>query len=738
MDKSDKEFMSTSAVGETAGLAVEPDARVGIWRIEDKLGDGGMGGVFRAVRADGHYEQVVALKLMAPGSAARVEQFDRERQWLARLEHPNIARIVDGGTDREGRPFLAMELVEGTDIATHCDRRNLTTHARLALLRQLCAALSHAHGRLVLHRDIKPANVLIDGEGRVRLVDFGIASAIGEQGDQGRALTLAYAAPEQLRGDEPTAETDVFGAGCLLYRLLAGVHPPRTSDGSPALDAVRIGDPDLRAIVVRATHEDAERRYPSIDAFDDDLRAWLGHLPVAAREGGTRYRLGRFVARNPLPVALGSAAVLALASGLVASLSFARQARAERDTAQDALARAEWSIERGDFFNQAQGAYADVLQRLFGAQGNIEEQTAALRARVEEAQQRKGAEPDNAAFLSYTIGRHFVFRNDYTTALQILEPWVLEGYGPSGFQLYGEQLLAVVYMNLGRPSDAVPLLRKVERTFARGFDANTPDHAAAASQLAFTTGDAKDLRRADTVLNAALTTTTEPSIIIFFWNQLATIRRMLGDLNGAHDAISRAVAMVEENRLSEIAGKDTARLNLAEYEFYLREDAAKTAKLIDTVIGTDTAAKGENRELGRALVYRGLLEAGRGEVAAAEATLARAVELTDRFAGAQSASSIHARIALAETLAANGKRATAESTLAAAAAIDDPKLAEANAQELALARYYVAARTRGRDAARALAAQASIPAKALTTSPRTKYRYERLMEMGVLDAPGGA
>ena len=731
MDRGGKNFMATSVTGVPQEPTAHPGEIIGIWRVAEPLGSGGMGSVYGAERADGLYEQRIALKLMAPGDARRAERFTQERQMLARLEHPGIARIIDGGTDRKDRPFIAMELVDGVPIDAYCADHDLDDRATIGLLRQLCAALAHAHGRLILHRDIKPDNVLVDHEGQLRLVDFGISASLGAS-DDSRICTAAYAAPEQQAGDVASIAGDVFSTGCLAHTLLAGHPPDRDRSGQVTVDRAAIADPDLAAIVSRATATDPEARYAGMAALDDDLGAWLEHRPVAARSGGTGYRLGRFVRRYPVGVALGSLAVLSLAGGLIASLVFADRARSERDRAEEALAKAEWSIERGDIFNQAQAAYSDVLQRLFGAQGDIEAQTAALTERVEEAQARADEEPDNAAFISYTIGRHFLFRNDYPSAIRILEPWVTQGYGPEGFQVYGKQLLAVAYMNSGQAEQAVPLLREVVAIFDQGFDANTPDHAAAASQLAFTTGDEGDLRTADRVLSAAQETTTEPGIRIFFWNQLATIRRMLGDLPAAREAMVEAIALIDENRLTEIAGKDTARVNLAEYEYYLRGDLERTRALIDLVMTDDAVAKGENRELGRAMVYDGMLASRAGRTHEAVSVLEEAVALTDRFAGAQSSASIHARIALAETLADDRDRDRALAVLAEADAIEDERIVEGSAVERRLARIYVLAKTGAQDRARELASSRQWSKADFTTSPRTRYRHERLREMGVM------
>lgn len=272
-----------------AGSALaDPESRVGPWRLVRLIGEGGMGQVWQARRDDGVYDQIAALKLLAADHAALRERFAAERQRLAQLEHPNIARIIDGGADAEGRPYMVMEYVEGEQIVDWCDARRCDRARRVAILAELCAALAHAHGRLVLHLDIKPANVLVNADGHVRLIDFGIAALLDDAclATPIRALTLATAAPEQLLGQTVSAATDIFQVGMLGHALLTGTLPERQSDGSVRIDSLRLRDPDLAAIIGKACAADPEQRYGSASALGDDLRNWAAGFPIAARAGG--------------------------------------------------------------------------------------------------------------------------------------------------------------------------------------------------------------------------------------------------------------------------------------------------------------------------------------------------------------------------------------------------------------------------------------------------------------------
>jgi len=363
------------------GDAVPPDVqvleagvRLGPYRVGEQVGEGGMGDVFRAERADGAYTQTIALKVVKRGmdTAAVLRRFAAERQILARLEHPGIARLLDGGATSDGRPWLAMEFVEGAPLTTYARDRALDLDARLALFESVAEAVRHAHARLVVHRDLKPSNVLVaevDGVAQVKLLDFGIARMLGADDaeastltDAGiRPMTRAYAAPEQVTGGEITTATDVYALGVLLYELVAGQRPfAQTS--STALERAIVTQPpprpsatlraaspadrgghrrvrgDLDTICLKALAKEPEARYASVDALLADVRRHRAGLPLSARPPSVGYRMRRFVGRHPLGVASTVAAVIVAAA-------FAgyhtRRLAVERDQARRASAEAE-------------------------------------------------------------------------------------------------------------------------------------------------------------------------------------------------------------------------------------------------------------------------------------------------------------------------------------------------------------------------------------------------------------
>lgn len=351
-----------------------PPERVGAFRVVREIGRGGMGRVFLAEQESESFCRKVALKLLdrPRADAATIRRFEKELRILASLEHPGIARFLDGGRDAAGTWYLALEYVEGEDLLTFAERSSLDPRRRVALFLQVLAAVDFAHRRLVVHRDLKPGNVLVGADGKARLLDFGISKVIDpETPDATRtalaALTPAYASPEQLRGERTTVGSDIYSLGVMLYELLAGSRP-FAGETSPALSlAEREREPrppstaarqsragerapregwrelsgDLDAIILKALRSEVEDRYPSAAAFADDLERWLDGRPVEARRGGRRYRAAKFLGRNRVPATFAALAVVALVGGTLAALLQARASARERDRALEDLRRAE-------------------------------------------------------------------------------------------------------------------------------------------------------------------------------------------------------------------------------------------------------------------------------------------------------------------------------------------------------------------------------------------------------------
>ena len=353
--------------------------RLGAYRLVRRVGRGGMADVYLAERADGLFEQRVAIKLLRRGLDTEdvVRRFLAERQILSTLSHPHIARVFDGGVTDDGLPYFVMEFVEGTPIDVWCDERGLDVESRLRLFCNVGRAVHHAHRSLVVHRDLKPSNILVDESGNVKLLDFGIAKLLAPDADSeatrtaARAMTLGYASPELVKGDPITTASDVYQLGLVLARLLSGRLPYEVTALSPARAErlIREAEParpsalvsgeaaarrssttrelgralkgDLDLIVLQALRREPEQRYSSAQAFVDDLERHLRGEPVLARPDAVSYRLAKFVGRNRAAVAIAAVLFLVvLGSAIVASVQ-ARRLAIERDRALAQEARAE-------------------------------------------------------------------------------------------------------------------------------------------------------------------------------------------------------------------------------------------------------------------------------------------------------------------------------------------------------------------------------------------------------------
>ncbi|MEO8459808.1 MAG: serine/threonine-protein kinase [Dokdonella sp.] len=350
------------------------------YRILSEIGRGGMGTVYLAERADGEFRQQVALKLVhvsAGDDQALAARFRSERQMLADLNHPNIARLLDGGSARDGRPFLVMEYIAGERIDRWCETRDLSLRDCAALMTKVCAAVTHAHQNLIVHRDLKPANILIDQNGEPKLLDFGIAKLLptalardAVTATEYRWLTYAYASPEQIRGGSIGTAADQYSLGVILYTLItrrspyanptatppelaraicdetpaapsrrlrgAGESRPQSTDEPVPVrkNRARAADHDLDAIVLKALRKEPAERYPSVDAFATDLRRYLDGLPVVARKGSRWYSTHKFVSRHRVGVAVSALLLLLLVGFGIDRQRQLEQTRIERDKAR--------------------------------------------------------------------------------------------------------------------------------------------------------------------------------------------------------------------------------------------------------------------------------------------------------------------------------------------------------------------------------------------------------------------
>jgi eukaryotic-like serine/threonine-protein kinase len=536
------------------------------YRLLRRIGEGGMGEVYLAERTDGHFEQRVALKLLRyAGPASDLHRrFLRERQILARLEHPGIARLLDGGSAADGTPFFALEYVEGEPITSFCESRHLTVEDRLALFAAVCAAVQYAHGRLVVHRDLKPSNILVDADGRPRLLDFGIAKLLDEESSEETSLTRThmrpmtpeYASPEQVRGEPITTATDVYALGVLLYQLLTGrrpyggdtrdamVHAVLTAD-PPAPSAAAKADPalvrrlrgDVDAIVLTALRKEPERRYASAEALARDVERHLSGHAVSARADTRFYRLGRLLHRHRAAFGGAAVALVALLAGLGVAVVQARRASLEAERAE---------------------AVQSFLLSLFSAA---------------DPEQSKGRE---------LTARELLRRGEERIETE------LAGQTETQARLWSE--IAAVYLQLGEAGRAEPLARRAATALSARHGASSAAATAARSLLGNALLEAGRIEQAEAEYRSALADETaarggETATAALLRGGIAGARRQLGDPAGA--VAEHRLALATWERLGRGDGPEASdTLNdlsvaLADGGHYAEaEDAARRAVAI--------------------------------------------------------------------------------------------------------------------------------------------------------------
>ncbi len=494
-----------------------PEGRIGPYRVLGEAGRGGMGVVYLAERADDQYRKRVALKLLRRGldDPHLVRRFLDERQILAALDHPHIARLLDGGVTSDGLPWFAMEYVEGEPIDRYCNRRRLATDQRLHLFLAVCDAVQYAHRNLVVHRDLKPSNILVTAEGEVKLLDFGIAKLLAgtEAPDStltragGRAMTPEYASPEQVRGEAVTVASDTYSLGVVLYQLLAGQRPYRLSNQTPTeveravleqqpeppSSAAARGDAeaaaargttpdrlrrrlrgDLDMIVLAALRKEPERRYSSADRLGADIQRHLKGLPVSAIPDRWRYRAGKFVRRHPVGVAAVGGFVLLLAGfGGLTTLQSARTAR-ERDRAEQVSAFLTDLLRSPDPY-RGRGAAITVREVLDSA--------------VVRLQRELGDQPRLRADLLAVMGRSYFGLGLYEDARRALDSALVlrRRTGDVGLALAEDEvLLARIALDHGvNVGSADSLARSALETARRSLRPGDPRLAAILSRVAW-------------------------------------------------------------------------------------------------------------------------------------------------------------------------------------------------------------------------------------------------------------
>lgn len=557
----------------------EAGERVGAFVLVRPLGTGGMGEVWLAERDDGKVEQRVAIKFLRVSRTRFAEWFLREQNLLARLEHPGVARFIDTGHADTGTPYLAMEYVDGEPIDAWCDAHELDLDARLALFLGACEAVDYAHRHLVVHRDIKPANILVTRDGRTKLLDFGVGKALGAAAPDTLtvqpALTFAYAAPEQLRGDAISTSTDVYALGLLLYRLLAGELPAARANASVA--SLALGDAaleplsaaarananapvaadrlagDLDAIARKATQADPRARYGTVAALADDVERYRRRVPVTARAPTALYRARRFVARHRAGVAAATFAALALAAGFAVALWQADIARREAHRADAQAARAQRTADFVTGLLREQ----DPLERERGAARSARDlvDEGVLRARSDLA-----GEPAVRTAMLTVLGEALYNLGDTQAARTLLDEMRAGVASGTLDAARIDGILARVAVKQGRLAESAPLL---DAAIARLNTGSLADRIAAArletwrgDQL-LRTGKGDEGVAAMRAARASLAALVEPDSIAMLDVDTAFALR-LADTRRDDEAGPFLRTLIA--RIERVAGADSARL----------------------------------------------------------------------------------------------------------------------------------------------------------------------------------
>jgi serine/threonine-protein kinase len=683
--------------------------RIGPYRIVKTIGQGGMGAVYLAERADEQYRGQVAIKLVNALFASPLagERLRAERQILANLDHPNIARLLDGGTTAEGMPYLIMEYIEGVPIDVYCDQRELPLRERLGLFRDVCAAVHYAHQHLVVHRDIKPSNILVTADGRVKLLDFGIAKLLDEanrdRGDhtvaEQRMLSPEYASPEHIMGQPITTASDVYSLGVLLYKLLAGRLPYVYSGDSlvelahlvtaqtPELPSTtmkhEVGAPppavvaharrtapeklaralrgDLDNIVMMALRKESERRYRSASQFGEDIRRHLAGLPIAAGRDTWHYRTGKFLRRHPFGVGTAIAAVLLLSGYAVTLVVQNARIRAEQERAE---AAAEFLVGLFELFDPRK------------AQGQTPTVDDILKKGEERVDSDLRAQPELQAVLRDALGRVYYSLGDYEKAQALLERALAEKraqLGPLDVRVAQTMsALAVTYFDRERIDDGERMQRDALNIVSQRLGAGSLATAKSMTQLGRILRERGQLDDAEKNLRQAITILEQrgpaDESLSVAENFLASVLVLRNDLNGAEQLYRRMLA-----RDSELLGEDHPLVlkNLASLAVVLeqRGDFGRARCAYTEALDAMRRVLGnQHPDLSAPLVGLGYVLLQLGDLPAAEAQFSDALEIDRTQRGEH-----HWRVAydesnLAAVLREGGRLSEAETLYRAAVA----------------------------------------------------------------------
>lgn len=660
--ESDKEDFT--AVFERVGAAAlssldEPDAalptgtRVGDWALVEVIGRGGMGQVYRAERADGAFEMQAAIKFIRPRTGGRLaERLAIERQLLARLDHPNIARLIDGGTLDDGRGYLVMEWIDGVDLSHARERLIERPDALIGRFIELASAVAHAHQRRVVHGDIKPANVRLSPDGRVRLLDFGVARLITEDepAEGLSALTPAFSAPEQKAGEPVSTQSDLFALGALLHWLLTG--QPGDA-GTPIRAAALAGSRPvaLAAILERCLKTDPGDRYQSVPELIGDLRALLDDRPVRAQKTGTLLRLGLWARRHRLAAGLAALVVVSLVGGGAGLAWQADRIRQERDVAR--------------FEAERLALLRDQMVLLFRQAGQssgdrVEDTRSLLLEATELADRLHSDDPETLAVVRAFLGEIYIAMDDFEAAEPLLEAALgNRTLNEDRLAAFIEADLAQIRLRQGNSEEALQLVDQSLERLRASDRANRSDAIADVLQIRGQAlrglgrwDEAIDtLREAHTLARRAPVPTRIQATTA---NNLATTLLYAGRSADALPYLERALENWRGLGRADSAAALTVMGNLASLR-HQRGDLADAEALYRETIRNRSARYGDSGALGAMHLNLGSLLALTARIEEARDHVGEGLALIEQFEGADSVSATRARLAWARVERAAGR-----------------------------------------------------------------------------------
>ena len=534
-------------------LADMDGAHIGPFKIEKLIGAGGMGNVYLAHRVSGGFEQTVALKLIRYGMASEqaIRRFETERNILARLHHPHIARLVDGGLTGDQQPWFAMEYVEGEDLLTYCNRLNLDTRTRLRLFLDVTEAVQHAHKFLIIHHDLKPGNILVAGDEEkpfIKLLDFGISRFVDDSENDSsgiKAMTRAYASPEQLRGEPTSTATDVFSLGIVLYQLISGCHPKeefRTEGCNPSPV-----NKELDAICRKAMQEHPSDRFGNISDMSEEIKAWMLEKPVLSYSNKQAYRIRKTINRNRAATTIGIFSVISIA---VVILLYTFELKKETERAR---VEAETSQQIAGFL---QGLFENADPA--ATQGDTLTAFAMLERGTAQVEEELQASPEILARMFDVLGDAYSHLWDYDKA-EMLYKKSLELkrtlYPDNHIELgKSHQNIGNTYMQDGRLQEADSLMTLALQIRRQNLDPDSPEIASTLQNLGFLNLRLGDMDQAETFYNEALSIyergTDEDAALetASLINSLGMIYERKGDYNTAVENYRTALEYIQNSR----------------------------------------------------------------------------------------------------------------------------------------------------------------------------------------------